>query len=207
MSQQAENLTTADMSSTPPLRSAPTPYPYTPLESKTIRLLTIHAGKKREDAISTSLQTASFAEGPKYEALSYAWHRSIADDARTDGAQPYHEYFGKVTPPRAVHSSALMDELGWSRYNDLRPNFSNEPATYYVCQFGGVPKPTEITCDGLTMAIGGELHKALQFLRREDEDRVLWVGMSMQFRPSFEMLAEVTCRVRKELTFSRRHMH
>jgi hypothetical protein len=71
------------------------------------------------------------------EALSYAWHRSLADDTRTDGRQPYQEYLEQVTPPRAMHNSMLIDELGWSRYMSFVQISSTHPRGIMFVNLGG----------------------------------------------------------------------
>jgi hypothetical protein len=151
-----------------------TPYSSKPLGVDEIRLLTLKAG---QGDIRISLQTVSLSADPQYEALSYAWHKSIADDTRTDPSVPYESYSQSILPPRRQHNLGLMNDLGWDGYDKFRPNFSNAPSVFVVCQFGGVPTATNIECDEHSIAIGGELYQALLHLQRKDEDRVLWVGM------------------------------
>jgi Heterokaryon incompatibility protein (HET) len=127
------------------------------------RILTVSPGKY-EAPIICHLTTISLSQNTiPYEALSYCWSRSttMTPPAPTAEVQcAVYDPTGEKTEVRTLHFQDLM-------HNPLYEGL------YY--QQGGSRQPVEITCGGVVMTIGGELHSALKRLRKEDEELKIWV--------------------------------
>jgi Heterokaryon incompatibility protein (HET) len=127
------------------------------------RIITIFPGDYDAPMVCT-LSTMSLSKNTiPYEALSYCWSRSTTmtpPDPTMEVQCAVYDPTGEKTESRTLQFQNLM-------HNPLYENL------YY--QTGGTRPPGTITCDGVEMAIGGELYCALKRLRKEDELLRIWV--------------------------------
>ncbi|KAF9872365.1 hypothetical protein CkaCkLH20_10192 [Colletotrichum karsti] len=144
-------------------------YPYRPLNlPHETRVLIVQPGNFEDDLICSlsHLNLASPAE--PYDALSYCWSKSVDRDASTD---PDTEI------PWSVYGRDENDQLVDKGGRKLWKDLVDDPYFYesYI-RMGGKMPDAPITCNGVTMVVGGELYRALRRLRPKDGPPLrIWV--------------------------------
>ncbi|KAJ6784062.1 hypothetical protein PWT90_00349 [Aphanocladium album] len=138
------------------------PYPYQRLDlPRETRILHIEPGSFG-DAIVCSLAHMRLGEHSQpYEGLSYCWGKSV----NVEFIPPSDTMVGWAY-------GTGQGESGETRFRDMQDH--PELHKTYI-QFGGQLSPGSITCDGVSMEIGGELHRAIRRLRNEDRALRIWV--------------------------------
>ncbi|KAK4172109.1 heterokaryon incompatibility protein-domain-containing protein [Triangularia setosa] len=145
-------------------------YPYRPLNLPYgTRILTIIGGRYNEP-LTASLSHISLSdpsEEPPYDALSYCWSRSInltktlpMNDIITTAVVGQDECGSEISAGGALPLAEMLDHPIYGQFQ---------------LELGGVLPPGPITIDGTRLIVGGELHRALKTMRREDEHLRIWV--------------------------------
>jgi hypothetical protein len=137
------------------------PYLYQPLAlPHETRVLTILPGRF-DDEIQCKLSHIKFESGETYDALSYCWGASVAHQLDLDAILCRMKVSSEG--PTVEPISTVRDLLG-----------DPEREWRYI-KFGGhIPSGT-ILCDGLELTIGGELFRAMRYLRNEKTPLRIWI--------------------------------
>ncbi|KAI0199748.1 hypothetical protein F4808DRAFT_198479 [Astrocystis sublimbata] len=137
-------------------------YPYKSLNlPNESRILTVLPSIKRSDPIICQLSHLDLTTFEPFEALSYCWGKSVVHSRDLN-----KETISISDPSDASGESALIcarDTLGWRGYE------------YMYIGFGGALPDGTISCDGHDMPVGGELLRALQYVRGDKDSLRIWV--------------------------------
>jgi hypothetical protein len=135
------------------------PYTYHPLAlPHETRVLTILPGRFG-DEMKCKLSHINFESGEKYEALSYCWGGSVAEQLDLNTAPDELDEEGTLIQP----TGTVKDLLGHPEHEWL-----------YI-KYGGVLPSSTITIDELELPVGGELFRAMQRLRDDKKSLRIWI--------------------------------
>ncbi len=146
----------------------PSAYPYTPLNlPHETRIFTLIPGPF-QSPIAGRLSPMSISSPPMpYSALSYCWSGGILPKRGVGPEYP----LACATYGHAEDGSEVSQHY-YIPWDEVLQFFSYDE--FYIRQ--GYPFPSgKITVDGVEVTIGGELYRALLRLRKEDEERRIWI--------------------------------
>lgn len=143
---------------------------YSSLQAGEIRLLTLHSGDQ-EDEIRTSLQHVKLEKPCEYDALSYAWGKSVMAEPFVSDPETEVQV-AILRPDTRTPGNVRPQQVERVKWKDLRTHSQS----YLYYEAGGERLPEDIRCSDHKITIGGELHSALKRLRKTDVDRIMWIG-------------------------------
>ncbi|KAJ4349358.1 uncharacterized protein N0V89_007972 [Didymosphaeria variabile] len=137
------------------------------------RILTILPGNDDEEIVC-KLSNMKFASCEAYEALSYCWGRSVARELDLDTEVLIRDV---SQPIPDLHSEpAILQEF---LELHMRPvavkDLLGTESEYIYIRFGGPLPSGKIVCNDSELTVGGELFRALRYIRDDETPRRIWI--------------------------------
>ena len=151
-----------------------TPDIYEPLDlPHETRILTILPGKG-DEKIVCKLSNTNFTSCEAYEALSYCWGRSVAHDLDPNTRVLVND-MPHLFPDLHFEPAIIQKFLDIHMQPMAVKDLLGTKLEHIYIRFGGSLPTGKIVCNDSELTVGGELFRALRYIRAEETALRIWI--------------------------------